>query len=436
MKKTVLIFLCAALCCVLSFSTYCAQPASGDEAATQQSASVVDDRPWGDITSLSFVKSAVTSVTLSWDAVDDAYGYRIFYSIDGGKTYRYSSMTRSNKVTVHNLRSQYEYKFKVLAFKYVGGEAVFGDFSEAVTAYTIPATVEKIYTKSISDSSVTLAWNKCKGATGYKVFVFDGEKYNYYKATEKNTVTVEGLQKNTWYSFKIQSCNKRESGIAYGAYSEVYSESTDCAGSPPQTKAQAAQLYNNLINELKSRQKLKLKYKKTVETEFISCSKQNLSNTVKNTLNLFSGTLSKTYTFKNGTDGTTTPMKLLEPCGKNAGLLRENINKFTVKEEKNTLTVKIQMKSYEKSSASQTGAFSFSGFLSVPDYAKLNTKPLKIGETKSYYDNGFITMKLTDGKLTAVKIEAAAIADIAFSVSTVKANALIGYGITQTYVIL
>ena len=392
----------------------------------------------GQIENLQFVQSARGSVTLSWDKLANAYAYNVFVKFEGDEKYRYSYTVRNNKVTIGDIENEGELKFKVRGFRYDKGKVVCGKFSSVVKAVTKPESVSKIYTRSITDDSITLYWDKAKGATGYRVYLYDkkSEKFEVYKETSRTTLTVSELEKDARYSFKVMSYKEAGNSKAFGDNSPEYKELTYNSGSVPHTTAQVAQHYNELITNLKAVSDMSVQYKKTIDTEYVSCSKNNLAMTVKNTLSLFEGTLKKTYKYAGGTNEEKSANKLIEPYGKKPSLMRDDIQQYTVTEKENgDYTIKIILKSesklYEKGSQSQK---SYSdGVLALPEFRKLKTGPLSIESADSYYDGGTITATVKKGRITSLDIGTGVLSVVDFSVADVRASTVVGYEMTESY---
>ncbi len=449
MKKTVMALICLLIGVAVCFHAS-AKPVKDDisysaslevqgtiSSEPQQQAS--EKKTLSQVENLAFVKSARGEVSLSWNEVAGAYGYRVFIKSDEDENYKYCTTVRSTQVTVKNIDNEGGLRFKVRAFSYDGGKAVFGKFSTPVYALTKPADVKKIYTRNIDDSSITLYWDKAKGATGYRVYIYNksSKKYELYKRTSRTTITVGELEKDTLYTFKIMSYKRLNNSTALGDYSEEYKEYTYNSGSQPHTKSQAAQCYNSYISQLKTQQNMKVKYKKSIDTQFMSCSKNNLAASVKNTLNMFEGTLSKTYTYVDGESGAKSANKLIEPYGKKPSLERDDILKYSVTEKQGNIYLIITLKNenniYKKGNKNQQSYFD--GVLSLPDYKSLKTSPLTIENADSYYSGGTLTLKITDGAVSALKINAAVLSDIGFSVADIKASTIIGYEVKEQYTI-
>ena len=443
MKKILMLAVTVISVFLLSFCTQALYTVDGGVSYTdvQTSADGTADTPpkmtLGQVENLTFVQSARGSVTLSWDKLENVYAYNVFVKYEGDEKYRYSYTVRNNKVTINDIDNEGEISFKVRGFCYDKGEVIYGKFSSIVKAVTKPESVSKIYTRSITDDSITLYWDKAKGATGYRVYIYNKktEKFKLYKKTSRTTLTVSELEKDTRYTFKIMSYKEVGNSTALGDNSQEYKECTYNSSFLPHTSAQVAQHYNELIATLKAEKDMSVDYKKSIDTEYISCSKNNLAMTVKNTLSLFEGTLKKTYTYVGGTNEEKSANKLIEPYGKKASLTKDDIKEYALTQKENSYTIKITLKSesafYEKGAAAQKSYFD--GVLALPEFKSLKTTPLTIESADSYYDGGTISVIVKQGKVSSINIQAAMLSDVDFSVADVKASAVISYEMKESY---
>lgn len=96
-----------------------------------------------------------------------------------------------------------------------------------------------------SKTSVTLSWNTDKKVKGYKIYQKKGDKFEAVKKVKKSEATIEGLEKNTKYSFKIRSYN----GIIFKKYSG-YSKTVTVQTASAKTKVKAKN--GNMIGLIKS----------------------------------------------------------------------------------------------------------------------------------------------------------------------------------------
>ena len=396
-----------------------------------------EEKTLGKVENLDVLKSARGAVSLSWNKVEGAYAYNVFIKDDGSEKFRYSYTAKANEVTISDIENEGALKFKVRAFCYDKGKVVYGEFSVSVNAVTKPADVDTIYTRSITDDSITLYWDKVAGATNYRVYIYDAqaEKFKIYKETSRTTITVSSLEKDTRYTFKVMSYKEIDNSVAYGDFSNEYKEYTHNSDGIPHTKSQVAQCYNDMIAKLKSEPDVTVKYNKTIDTEYVSCSKRNLAMSVKNTLNLFEGTLKKNYKYKDGANDEKSANKLIEPYGKKAALERNDIDKYEVTKKDGKYTIKITLKSESKnySKGDSTQKSYFDGVIALPEFRSLKTTPLVIDAAESYYDGGTLTMTVKDDRVESLTIKAAMLADIDFSVADVVASTVVGYEMTEKY---
>lgn len=385
----------------------------------------------GKVTGLEFVKGEQDTVTFQWNEVKDADFYYIYqYNRETGK-YELVASVRETMVTVESLESGTSHYFRVIPLNYEKGKKLRGPTSSIITCVTAPKGDLVVKTADITENTIKLTWNKIAGATGYKVFYYNEEKGKYtgYKQTKKTHMTVKGLEKNTEYKFKVKAYRRTGGAFAYGVSSGEYIEFTHTDG-VPKTKAQIAKAYNTLINDLKQQTDITVKYSKEIDTAMLSCSQRNLSMTVENTLNLFKGTLNKKYKFAAGKSAELTPNQLFEPYSETARVVSDDIDSFRIKEVDNGYTISFVLKS--DSGDNMSGSYC-DGALSLPNPKDLDTTPLKINTSETYYDKATISFAVRDGKLKILKIKGAVLADINFSVSTVSADTLISYSLNEYY---
>lgn len=383
------------------------------------------------IEQIEFQKGEQNAVSFSWSEAEGANFYYIYKLNVKSNRYERIAATKSTELTVDNLESGKSYYFRVLPVAVKDARKKPGKISDIVVCVTAPAGDLVVETKDITESSVTLSWNRIAGATGYKVYYFDEAKGRYiaYRYTDKTSMTVSGFKKNTEYKFKVRAFRWVGDALAYGVTSDEYSEYTHTDGTP-KTKAQVARAYNTLVNSLKAKTSVTVKHTRTVGTEFISCSKQNLALTVENTSNLFDGSLTKTYSFASGKSGSVSLNGLVEPAGKKATLSNGDIYSFRVKEVENGYSVSMVLRSDK---GNKPGASYSDGVLSATDIKKLDTTPLTVKSVDSYYDKTTVAFAVRDGEIKILKLNTTVIADISFEVAGVSADTVISYDLFERY---
>lgn len=163
------------------------------------------------------------SISLKWNKVDGATGYRVYVYDSKTKAYKTVTTTTKNSYKISGLKPNTSYKYAVKAYvKTVSGN-VWADESTKITVKTAPAAVD--FNISSNDGKVTFKWDKVPGATGYVIYVSTSKNGTYKKlaSTKKLTYTKNGYEEGETYYFKIRAYAKTDDGNAYGSYSEVKS---------------------------------------------------------------------------------------------------------------------------------------------------------------------------------------------------------------------
>ena len=105
----------------------------------------------------------------------------------------------------------------MIAFSCTGGTA-FAEVEPSIISVTsglftfskLPAPKD-LKVIDIAETSVTLKWNKVKGAKSYKVYIYNTEKkkYTVYTTVEDTSCKVEKLKSNKTYSFAVAAVTEK-----------------------------------------------------------------------------------------------------------------------------------------------------------------------------------------------------------------------------------
>lgn len=272
MKKIISVLLCAVLAVSSVLFSFAAEEKteSSSAAAVTQSSESKNEFVAEKVSGIKVKSADSRSITLVWNPVNGADGYKIYGKAEGEKDYRLLDTVKKESVTVKELKSGSVYLFKIRAYqKEENQKAAYGKYSDELKAVTAPSKIKKIVTQSISKSSITLAWSASTGATHYEISCFDASKNKFvvYGVVEgKQSFRIADLLPGRVYTFRLRPIKVCGTQNAFGAYSEEYSEFTDKSGTP-YTKAQVAERYNSTVNALKaSKESYHADYKKTVST--------------------------------------------------------------------------------------------------------------------------------------------------------------------------
>ncbi len=126
-----------------------------------------------------------TSVTLSWDAVENVDGYNIYFGTD-----KYT--TTETTYTFNDLEPFTEYSFIIKS--YVGEEESFASEEVVVKTKDFLVTVpQNLTARGISESEILLSWDAVENALSYNIYRVD-DIAEFVGNTTETTYTVTGLE--------------------------------------------------------------------------------------------------------------------------------------------------------------------------------------------------------------------------------------------------
>lgn len=181
----------------------------------------------GQVTGVRTEKQSSIYLTLAWDEVQGASGYRIYqYSADTKKYVALQDTAAgTTSLKVEKLTSAGEHRFKVRAFMDSEGGRLWGLCSEAYTEFTKPLMVRKLKAASKS-GTIRLSWKSVPRADGYQVYRLNTalgkyDKVATIKGGKKVTFSNTKLEKGTTYTYKVRAYRKRTGKTDYGVCSAV-----------------------------------------------------------------------------------------------------------------------------------------------------------------------------------------------------------------------
>ncbi len=182
-------------------------------------------------TNLNLKTRNANSLTLSWNKVSKADGYRIYRLDTKTDTYKLVNTIYGNSIisyTDTNRASATNYYYKVKAFKSINGVKHYGNYSPRLKATTRPSQ-PNLSLRSTTSKSIKSSWTKIsKGTTVYEVRMSTSKNGTFKTiGTTKNTsFTKNNLKKGKAYYFKIRAYKVVDGKKIYSLYSSV--KSTKC----------------------------------------------------------------------------------------------------------------------------------------------------------------------------------------------------------------
>lgn len=163
-------------------------------------------------------------ITLSWEKVKGAKGYRVYSYDTVKKVYKSLKTLTGTSYTISKLEAGTDYAFSVRAYGKADGETIWGSHSIVKTA-TVPATVKISSVSSGSAGKATVKWSATT-ATGYEIYMATGKdgQYKKIKTVTKNTTTSyskSSLKTGTSYGFIVRAYKTVGDTKLYGDFSKV-----------------------------------------------------------------------------------------------------------------------------------------------------------------------------------------------------------------------
>lgn len=161
------------------------------------------------------VSKTGTTISLTWNKVNDADGYEIWMSTSKDGNYKMLKRVLSNSFKHENLTpNNYFYKVRTYTATLKSSpntgiyyEYSYSDYSTITTA-TIPLNVPNNIKISVqTPTSLTLSWNKVNNAEGYEIWMATTKNGQYKKVgtTTKTTFTHSKLTVNQSYYYKVRA---------------------------------------------------------------------------------------------------------------------------------------------------------------------------------------------------------------------------------------
>ena len=380
-----------------------------------------------------------TTVSLEWDAVPEATGYKVAVFNEKSEKYKTVVTTTATRAVLFSLERGKTYRLRVRAFHKENGNVAWGEPSADVYAATAPGALRGLYIKDLTRTTVTLAWKQTKGATHYEVYLFDEAKdaFRLYGLSGHLQMTVKNLQPDRLYRFRVRPFRLDKGKYAAGSGGEEIEETTDTEGLP-HTVWQACKAYSRALNAAKLTGTYRLTQKKTVKTTKHSVSRAAFDGTVQNLMRLFSGSQTKKYSVSKGktADGKTA-LSLLPPAGKQVVLLPKDVKRYAVEKNEDggytvTLTLNEDISLFENGKTGRPPTLSKA--TSWLRFEKLDTTPIRLQSGKVFYDGAVLKLTLDKkGRAVSLNTRVRAALRLDCFAASVAFDAAIAYDCREQY---
>lgn len=177
-------------------------------------------------TSISSLANASTGITIKWAKNDQATGYKIYRSVNGGSYSLVKNITSNATVSYTDTGATTngaKYDYKIYAYRTSGSTTYTAAASAVKTIYRLTSAISSA---ANATSGITVKWAKNSAATGYYVYrSVNGAAYTLIKTITSNgtvSYTDTGAKTNgSKYQYKVVAY-KTVGGTTYkSAYSAV-----------------------------------------------------------------------------------------------------------------------------------------------------------------------------------------------------------------------
>lgn len=169
----------------------------------------------------------IKTLTLSWDKVAGADGYRIYKYNSSKKKYEHvKSVTSGTQYKFTGLKSGTKFKFKVRAYTKDDG-VIWADYSSILETATKPTTPKITSISSKTKGKAVVKWSNVERESGFQLYYSTKKSSGFEKVKSYEPNKLAGskskLKSGKTYYFKVRAYRKTDSGTVYSSWSSVKS---------------------------------------------------------------------------------------------------------------------------------------------------------------------------------------------------------------------
>lgn len=168
--------------------------------------------------------STTNTITLKWNAVSGASGYRLYkYDASAKKYTLFKTLSKTNcKIT--GVVSGVTYKFRLAAYVEKNGKKTNQTFTDVIKVTAKKLSAPSNIAASEDSGKINLTWNAVSGANSYRIYKYDdsSKKFEQYKDVTGTSYSFTEVEAGKTYKFKTAALVKNGSSyVAQSLSSEV-----------------------------------------------------------------------------------------------------------------------------------------------------------------------------------------------------------------------
>jgi uncharacterized protein YkwD len=181
-----------------------------------------------------------SSVTLKWNAVKRATGYRIYYYDSASAKYIQLTDVTGTKCTIVDFPANTAMRIKLRAYRTVDGKRTYSYITDYILAGTRPKAPSNIFASKNNFGKIQICFAPVDGAAGYLVYKYNKETSEYEKIKSSKNNVIDLTLNFDNYDFKLKSYYKVDDKYFYSVFSDLFStmdEESSISGETEEEKA-------------------------------------------------------------------------------------------------------------------------------------------------------------------------------------------------------
>ncbi len=158
---------------------------------------------------LTSAANSVNSITVKWNDVQNATGYRVYRRASGEKSWTYLGTAKTNSYVDKVVKNGVYYKYTVRTVFY----SLFSNFEDGILVKCV--ATPKLTSIANTSNGIKTTWNMVSGATGYRVYRRGAGQstWIYLGTVTTNTFTDKNVVKNNYYRYTVRAVSGYYSGF-------------------------------------------------------------------------------------------------------------------------------------------------------------------------------------------------------------------------------